>query len=91
MTNLKKILKYIMYYILGNIIFNFSFSITKLIIYRFLGSILDIYIIFIENIKNTITIYTALFVILLIVDILYNKYLVDKLNKVLDRGSCNEE
>ena len=55
MTNLKKILKYIMYYILGNIIFNFSFSITQLIIYRFLGSILDIYIIFTENIKNTIT------------------------------------
>lgn len=91
MTNLKKILKYIMYYILGNIIFNFSFSITQLIIYRFLGSILDIYIIFTENIKNTITIYTVLFVILLIVDILYNKYLVDKLNQVLDRGSCNEE
>ena len=87
MKNLKNIFEYIVYYILGNIIFNLVLSLTELIFYRTLGAILDLYEIFITNMQNTIVIYTILYILVLIGNVIYNKKLINKLNITLkERG-----
>lgn len=91
MTNLKNIFEYIIYYIVGNIIFNLVFSLTELIFYRTLGAILDIYKIFITNMKNTIIIYTILYILILIGNIIYNKKLINKLNILLKKEATKNE
>lgn len=81
--------KYYIYFfelIVGNIIFNFIFSIIKTLTLNNIGATNET---FIENFKisfgETLIVYIIIYIIAVIMQILYDKSIVDKLNNKLNK------
>ena len=86
MKFLKKYYIYVVELIIGNIIFNIIYAIIKTLTYLKIG---EVNATFIENFKmsveETIIIYTILYIISVIWQILYDKAIVKKLNMKLEK------
>ena len=92
MSSIRNIVEYMSYYVFGNIILNFSFTIVTMIVYRIQGAILDLYEVYISSFTNTVIIYTILFIIVTIMHFMYNKKIVENLNVELkERNDYNEK
>ena len=82
----KKYYIYIFELIVGNIIFNFIFSIIKTLILNNIGATNETVI---ENFKisigETLIVYIIIYIIAVIMQILYDKSIVDKLNNKLNK------
>lgn len=72
------------YYLLGNIIFNIIFSITEVIIVNNLGMKINFFDICTNNFLNSLSIYTILYIGIIIGVYLYNWISVKKLNEKLE-------
>lgn len=91
MKLLKKYYIYIFEFIVGNIIFNFIYAIIKTLTFKNIGATNES---FIENMPTsfieTFIVYIIIYVCSVIMQILYDKYIVnklnDKLNKTKERG-----
>lgn len=94
---MKLLLKYILYYVIGNIIFNLVSSFSQIIFLSYFGlNILSgfwntYWNIYFETSKNFIIVYTIIFGILVIVDVLYKKYITQKLNENLQKIKRGDE
>lgn len=96
MKLLKKYYIYIIELIIGNIIFNFIYATIKTLIFINIGATNETLI---ENIKmsfsETLILYIIFYIMAVIVQILYDKYIVYKLNnkliKQMKEGDVNEE
>ena len=86
MELLKKYYIYIFEFVIGNVIFNFIYSIVKTLVLKNIGAVNEI---FVDNLKNSFTetfiIYVIIYVILVIIQILYDKAIVNKLNEKLNK------
>lgn len=84
MKLVRKYYFYIIEFIIGNFIFNFIFSIFKTLKLINIGAKNES---FIENLKNsfleTFLIYIIIYSILVIIQVLYDRYIVNKLNEKL--------
>ena len=95
MKILKKYYIYILELIIGNIIFNIVYSIIKTITFKNIGGTTEV---FIENMitsfSETLIVYLIIYSILVAVQILYDRAMVNKLNKKLnktkERGDYDE-
>lgn len=91
----KLFLPFLGYYVLGNVGFNFIFSITKTLCLNWLGGKEN----FVQNLywsfAETVIFYTALFLLIAFVYMLYKKNMVNKLNQRLnqikERSGKNEK
>lgn len=93
---LKRIyLNYLLYYFLGNIIFNILFTIVKTIVINVIGG----HELFIENLllsfRETFIVYTIVFTLIVLINLIYRKYTInklnEKLNKIKERSDKNEK
>lgn len=87
-------LKYVLYFILGNIIFNLIFSATKTIVINELGANEKFTELFIFSFKETAVIYSVVFLLILILSYIYNIYITKNLNEKLKnirKGSDKNE
>lgn len=93
MKKVLHILEYCLYFILGNFIFNFIFSITQTIILNILGSDGNFLIAYTESFYNNIVIYIILYFIILLIITIYNINITRKLNEKLSKikGGNNYE
>lgn len=86
MKLLKKYYIYILELIIGNIIFNFVFAIIKTLTLTNIGATKEN---FIDNLKvsfiETYIVYIIIYIIAVIVQILYDKFIVYKLNNKLKK------
>ncbi|MCI8412100.1 MAG: hypothetical protein HFJ40_06725 [Clostridia bacterium] len=88
-------LNYLLYYFLGNMIFNMLFSIVKTIVINIIGG----HELFIENLllsfKQTFIFYTIVFILIVLINAIYRKYMIkrlnEKLNKIKERSDKNEK
>lgn len=88
-------LKYVLYFVIGNIIFNLIFSATKTIVINEIGA----HERFSDNLSSsfgdTVIIYSVVFLIILISNYIYNIYITKSLNEKLEdirkRSDKNEE
>lgn len=95
MNIFKKYYIYILEFICGNIIFNFMYTLIKIITLNSIGATNED---FIENIINSFTetfiIYIIIYISIVIIQVLYDKYIVDSLNNKLNKtkkgGDRNE-
>ena len=85
MKKLIVLFKLIMSYIIGNILFNLVFSITEIIIADIFALKLDFLGIYIKNTINNLTLYTSIFLIIIILTHTTNLYIVKKLNEKMKR------
>lgn len=76
-------LKYILYFIIGNVIFNLTFSVTKTIVINELGANEKFTELFIFSFKETNVIYSVVFLLILILNYIYNIYITKNLNEKL--------
>lgn len=95
MKSIKNILCYLLYFIVGNILFNLAFSIIKAFTINIIGGN-ELYInTFISSFHETILIYALIFLLIVIVNILYKTIIINQLNsklkKVKERGEKNEQ
>lgn len=95
-----KILKrYYIYFwelIIGNIIFNFVYTLIKTITLKNLGAINENFTTnIITSFKETFIVYLIIYIILAVIQILYDKSIINKLNDKLNKqrkgGNSNEE
>ena len=77
------LLEYIIIYILGGIILNFGVTVAQVITYNVLGLLLSFTTTFVSNLKSMLVIYTAVYIFLVVINIMYNLYFVNKLNNSL--------
>ncbi len=92
MNKFKHILKIVLLFILGNIIFNCTISITELIVLSKISNIkIDFYNLYIENITKYAIIYIIIFLVIYFLDCIYKKILIKKLNEKLSRMRCENE
>ena len=86
MKILKKYYIYILELIIGNILFNFVYSIIKTITFKNIGATTEI---FSENMitsfSETLIVYIIIYSILVVIQILYDRAIVNKLNKKLNK------
>lgn len=80
------ILKYIGYFVIGNIIFNFIFASTQAVILNMLGLQENFFEIYISEFYNNLLIYSILFFIILFLNLIYNMVITKKLNKKLEKA-----
>lgn len=81
----KKWLKYICYYIIGFLIFILLSSITQINTLNNLNISIDLKIVIVQTIANGIVLYTIIYFLILILNILYNVKLINKLNKTTEK------
>lgn len=85
MNKLSTIIEIIVFYIIGNILFNTIFSLTEVIIAKILLFNMNFFEVFESNIFNNLKLYTVLYFIILVVYYGINIFLIRKLNKKLKR------
>ena len=83
MKKVLDLLEYIIIYILGGLILNFGVTIAQVITYNVLGLLLSFTTTFVSNLKSMLVIYTAIYNFLVVINIMYNLYFVNKLNNSL--------
>lgn len=83
MKKVLDLLEYIIIYILGGIILNFGVTVAQVITYNVLGLLLSFTTTFVSNLKSMLVIYTAVYIFLVVINIMYNLYFVNKLNNSL--------
>lgn len=91
MKKISIIFELLLLYIFGNFLFNIIFSITEVIIANVLSLHISLIDIFIRNIIYNFTLYTILYVFILISYHYITLLLVKKLNGKLERRKKNEE
>lgn len=91
MNKLSTIIEIIVFYIIGNILFNTIFSLTEVIIAKILLFNMNFFEVFESNIFNNLKLYTVLYFIILVVYYGINIFLIRKLNKKLKRRKENEK
>lgn len=91
MKKVSIIFELLLLYILGNFLFNIIFSITEVIIANVLSLHISLIDIFIRNIIYNFTLYTILYVFILVSYHYITLLLVKKLNVKLERRKKNEE
>lgn len=91
----KFLLKLIVYFIIGYILFNFIFSLTQTILLTNLGfprSIIDVSK---ENYRIIFITYTIVYILIVLLNLIYNIKIANTLNKKLkkikERGGINEK
>ena len=82
---MKKVLIYISYFVLGNMIFNLIFSASKTAYINHLGGHEGFFESWRASFGETILFYAVIFAIIVIADIVYKKYLINQLNEKLDK------
>lgn len=96
MQFLKKYYIFIIEYIVGNILFNIVFSIIKLFTLINLGATKEkLFNNLLMSFKETIIVYSIIYVVLVIVQIVYDRYIVNTLNnkikKINERRNSKDE
>ena len=95
MKIVKSVIFHISYYIVGYFIFNVLFSLTQTIIVYNLGMEENITKIVLNSFINNLTVYTSLFIIILLINLTYNiiltKRLNERLTKIKKEGGENEK
>ena len=95
MKSIKNILPYLLYFIVGNLLFNLIFSIIKTLTVNIIGGNESYINTFISSFNETILIYIPLFLLIVTVNILYKTIIINQLNsklkKVKERGEKNEQ
>ncbi len=81
MQKLKKWIRYIIYFIIGYLIFTILFSIAQIQTFKELSIDIDIKTIIFTVMKSDIILYTIIYFLILILNTLYNIRLAKKLNK----------
>lgn len=92
---IKNLLKQIVYFIIGYIVFNFIFSLTQTILLTNLGFPRSIINVFKENYKIIFIMYVIVYVLIVSLNLIYNIKIANTLNKKLkkikERGGSNEK
>lgn len=87
MKILKKYYIYFFELIIGNILFNFIYTIIKTLTFKNIGAINET---FIENLtvsfSETLIVYIIIYSVLATIQILYDRAIVNKLNKKLNKA-----
>lgn len=91
MKKISIIFELLLLYIFGNFLFNIIFSITEVIIANVLSLHISLIDIFIRNIIYNFTLYTILYVFILISYHYITLLLIKKLNGKLERRKKSEE
>ena len=95
MKIIKCIIFHISYYIFGYLLFNIIFSLTQLTVVSQLGMEENVTKVIFYSLKNNITIYTFLFLAILLINLIYNIILTKRLNERLknfkEEGEKNEK
>ena len=96
MNFFKKYYIYFIELILGNIAFNVFFSIIKILTFKNIGENKETFInIFKMSFSETLIVYIIIYIIFAIIQILYDKSIVNKLNNKLEKaregGNSNEK
>lgn len=96
MQFLKKYYIFIIEYIVGNILFNIVFSIIKSFTLINLGAIKEtLFNNLLMSFKETIIVYSIIYAVLVIVQIVYDRYIVNTLNnkikKIYERRNSKDE
>lgn len=86
MQKIKKYLTYLFQYIIGDTLFNLLFSIMKTCIINYLGAEEKFTTNLILSFRETFLMYSAAFVILMILANVYDRTVVRKLNYKLERA-----
>lgn len=85
-------LEYVFIFFIAYIIFIFAISVTKVWIYENLGLLLDLKNVIIRNATHLFFIFLLIYLVIIICNIFYNGYFVNKLNKRLkERRKRNEK
>lgn len=95
MKLIKNIFCYLLYFIVGNVLFNLIFSIIKTFIINIIGGKESYINTFILSFKETFLIYVPMFLLIVTVNIIYKTIVINKLNcklkRVKERGEENEQ
>lgn len=92
MNKFKHILKIVLLFILGNIIFNCTISITELIVLNKISNVkIEFCNLYIENITKYAIIYIIIFLVINFLDRTYKKISIKKLNDKLYKMRCKNE
>lgn len=91
MKKMIMIFKLLLFYIIGNIVFNVVFSITEMIVANILSLQINFFDIYMKNVINNLILYSSLYFIIMITIYSINWYLVKELNKKLKRRKKNEK
>lgn len=85
MKYLKNIMTFLMYYLLGYLIFNIFIFLTQLLIYKALGLTLNLIDPYIDLLKNNFVIYTIIYFLILVSYLIYNTIVIKILNEKLQK------
>ena len=88
------ILKHLLFFVTGYLIFSIFFIFTDIVFYKiFFGLTKDFWLIYLENFKLLSIVYCVIYILLNLILFLYDKYYIKKLNKTLDiiQGGDNIE
>ena len=95
MKQLKILLNYFIFFIIGNIIFNTVYSIVKVLMINQIGGNEKYISNLLSSFKETILIYLIIYLLFIIIDIIKKKTTINRLNEKLKdmkkRGEKNEE
>ena len=81
MKYLKNIMTFLIYYLLGYLIFNIFIFLTQLLIYKALGLTLNLIDPYIDLLKNNFVIYTIIYFLILVSYLIYNTIVIKILRK----------
>lgn len=85
MKYLKNIMTFLIYYLLGYLIFNIFIFLTQLLIYKALGLTLNLIDPYIDLLKNNFVIYTISYFLILVSYLIYNTIVIKILNEKLQK------
>lgn len=91
MNKLITIIEMIVFYIIGNILFNIIFSLTEVMFAKLLLFDINFFAIFKSNLFNNLKLYTIIYFVVTIIYYGINIYLIRKFNKKLKRRKKNEK
>lgn len=91
MNKLITIIEMIVFYIIGNILFNIIFSLTEVMFAKLLLFDINFFEIFKSNLFNNLKLYTIIYFVVTIIYYGINIYLIRKFNKKLKRRKKNEK
>lgn len=91
MKKIITLLDLLVFYFIGNILFNIVFSITEVLIAKALSLNLNFFNVFINNTSNNFILYTTIYFLVIICFYFINLLTVKALNKKLKRRKTNEE
>ena len=86
MKNLINILKLLLYFVLGYLLFTFIMFLVEVILLNILSSVVsDITGLYLKSIKGNILIYTITYLMIFILNLLYNFISIKRLNAKLNK------